>query len=86
MKLQGRAEVQQDVRRDRNLEAWQASGRDPNFGQDELDDAALEAITRDNEARFARQLEAVRKGDHGEVPRPWDAKATWARSIRPAPQ
>jgi len=61
------------------LEAWQASGRDPNFGQDELDDAALEAITRDNEARFARQLEAVRKGDHGEVPRPWDAKATWAR-------
>ncbi len=25
MKLQGRAEVQQDVRRDRNLEAWQAS-------------------------------------------------------------
>jgi mono/diheme cytochrome c family protein len=61
------------------LDAWQASERDPNFGQDELDEDALAAVARDNEVRFARQLEAVRKGEHDEVPRPWDAKATWAR-------
>ncbi|MEZ6014304.1 MAG: cytochrome c [Planctomycetota bacterium] len=61
------------------LEAWEADERDPNFGQDELDDAAWEAVARDNEVRFARQLEAVRKGDHVQVPRPWGAVATWAR-------
>jgi hypothetical protein len=61
------------------LDDWLTSERDPNFGQDELDDAAFAAIAHDNEVRFARQLSAVRKGAHGEVPRPWDAKATWAR-------
>jgi mono/diheme cytochrome c family protein len=61
------------------LDPWREAERDPNFGQDELDAAAWEALARDNELRFAVQLEAVRRGHYERVRRPWGADLTWSR-------
>lgn len=63
------------------LESWLEDERDPNFGQDELDDGARAALSVENEARFARPLAAVRAGRYSAVPRVWGARATFDRWV-----
>ncbi len=68
------------------LAAWAEDERDPNYGQDELDDAAFAALAVDNEVRFARPLAAVRAGAFDAVPRVFGAEgahALWRARFAP---
>jgi len=61
------------------LDAWAEADRDPNSGQDELDEEAWQSVLADNELRFAPQIDAVLRGDTAHLPRSWSAPATWKR-------
>ena len=65
------------------LDGWLEEGRDPSFGQDELEPSVWERIEAENRERFRVQLGFLKAGGYEAMPEPGDATDLWAswRSI-----